>query len=215
MRAAPPRPARRERLLATVVNLVNLIRSSDEAAVEKAILQLSESRRWLAPLALIIGAFLLLFRGLKLLVTNWRLTLVQIVPAMWIWAALLDIKIHLLHGREFHVIRGPILIPCFIAITGITAASFYLNGVFAFAISDNDGATPDPPGLRQGERPSPDDPGLGRRHRAGPVLLDADLVALGPPVVRPVPGDRGRRHDDLLPGGAGPHGGRDQDQEPA
>ncbi len=136
--------APRQGLVATVVNLVNLIRSSDEAAVEKAILQLSESRRWLAPLALIIGAFLLLFRGLKLLVTNWRLTLVQIVPAMWIWAALLDIKIHLLHGKEFHQIRGPILIPLAIAITAITAASFYLNGVFAFAISDSDG----PPQIR-------------------------------------------------------------------
>jgi hypothetical protein len=136
--------ARPQGRLAAVVNLVNLIRSSDEAAVEKAILQLSESRRWLAPLALIIGAFLLLFRGLKLLVTNWRLTLVQIVPAMWIWAAMLDIKIHLLHGREFHVIRGPLLIPGFIAVTGITAASFYLNGVFAFAISENDG----PPKIR-------------------------------------------------------------------
>jgi hypothetical protein len=127
--------ARRQRLIATLVSLVNLIRSSDEEAVERGILALSESRRWLAPLALIIGAFLLLFRGLKLLVTNWRLTLVQIVPAMWIWAAMLDIKIHLLHGRQFHVVRGPLLIPLAIAITGITAASFYLNGVFAFAIS--------------------------------------------------------------------------------
>ncbi len=128
--------ARTQRLVATLVSLVNLIRSSDEEAVERGILALSESRRWLAPLALIIGAFLLLFRGLKLLVTNWRLTLVQIVPAMWIWAAMLDIKIHLLHGRQFHVVRGPILIPLAIAITGITAASFYLNGVFAFAISE-------------------------------------------------------------------------------
>jgi hypothetical protein len=132
--------ARPQRLVATVVNLVNLIRASDEAEVEKAIRDLSESRRWLAPLALIIGAFLLLFRGLKLLVTNWRLTLVQIVPAMWIWAALLDIKIHLLHGRQFHDIRGPVLIPLAIAITAITAASFYLNGVFAFAISDSPGS---------------------------------------------------------------------------
>jgi hypothetical protein len=126
-------------LVASIVNLVDLIRASDEAAVEKAIMQLSESRRWLAPLALIIGAFLLLFRGLKLLVTNWRLTLVQIVPAMWIWAALLDIKIHLLHGHQFHDIRGPVIIPLALAITGITAASFYLNGVFAFAISDSVG----------------------------------------------------------------------------
>ena len=131
--------ARTQRLVATLVGLVNLIRSSDEEAVERGIRALSESRRWLAPLALIIGAFLLLFRGLKLLVTNWRLTLVQIVPAMWIWAAMLDIKLHLLHGRQFHVVRGPILIPLFIAVTGITAASFYLNGVFAFAISETDG----------------------------------------------------------------------------
>ena len=141
---SPVAAARKQRLVATVVNLVNLIRASDEAEVEKAIRDLSESRRWLAPLALIIGAFLLLFRGLKLLVTNWRLTLVQIVPAMWIWAALLDIKIHLLHGKEFHEIRGPILIPLAIAITAITAASFYLNGVFAFAISDSKG----PPEIR-------------------------------------------------------------------
>jgi hypothetical protein len=77
----------------------------------------------------------MLFQGLKLLFTNWRLTLVQIVPAMWIWAAMLDIKVHLLHGKEFHVIRGPILILCVLAVTAITAASFYLNGVFAFAIS--------------------------------------------------------------------------------
>jgi hypothetical protein len=131
--------ARTERLVATLVSLVNLIRASDEEAVERGIMSLSESRRWLAPLALIIGAFILLFRGLKLLVTNWRLTLVQIIPAMWIWLAMLDIKIHLLHGRQFHFIKGPILIPLALAITALTAASFYLNGVFAFAISESDG----------------------------------------------------------------------------
>jgi hypothetical protein len=77
----------------------------------------------------------MLFQGVKLLFTNWRLTLVQIVPAMWIWVAMLDIKLHLLHDKQFHVLRGPILIPCVLAVTAITAASFYLNGVFAFAIS--------------------------------------------------------------------------------
>jgi hypothetical protein len=55
---------------------------------------------------------------------------------------MLDIKLHLLHGKEFHVVRGPLLIPLALVITGITAASFYLNGVFAFAISDTDGDTP-------------------------------------------------------------------------
>ncbi len=125
----------RERTTTTIVRLVNVIRGSDEQDVEEALLQLSQSRRWLAPLALIIGAFLMLFQGLKLLITNWRLTLVQIVPAMWIWIAMLDIKIHLMHGHQFNVLKGPILIPPILAVTLITAASFYLNGVFAFAIS--------------------------------------------------------------------------------
>jgi hypothetical protein len=119
----------------TVLRFAAIVLSSDEAEVERAVLALSRSRRWLAPLGLVVGAFIMLLQGLKLLVTNWRLTLVQIIPAMWIWAAMLDIKIHLLHGKEFHVLRGPILIPLAVAVTAVTAASFYLNGVFAFAIS--------------------------------------------------------------------------------
>jgi hypothetical protein len=134
---SPPSPpgTRRERTSALVRRLIEVIRADDDAAVEEAVLQLSRRHRWLAPLALIAGAVLMLFQGVKLLFTNWRLTLIQIIPAMWIWIALLDIKIHLLHGKQFHVLRGPILIPCVLAITALTAASFYLNAVFAFAIS--------------------------------------------------------------------------------
>ena len=82
-----------------IVRLIDAINRSDDAAVERAVLELSNRSRWLAPLGLIVGAFLMLFQGLKLLVTNWRLTLVQIVPAMWIWAAMLDLKVHMLHGK--------------------------------------------------------------------------------------------------------------------
>jgi hypothetical protein len=141
---AADRVARAGRIGVTIIGLVNLIRGSDEEEVEQAIRQLSASRRWLAPLAMIIGGFILLFRGVKLLATNWRLTLVQIIPAMWIWVAMLDIKLHVLHGRQFNVIRGPVLIPFALGITAVTAASFYLNGVFAFAIADTTG----PPVIR-------------------------------------------------------------------
>jgi hypothetical protein len=128
--------SKRLRIRAGVAGLVDAIRRSDDDAVERAVLQLSSTRRWLAPLALIVGAFLMLFQGLKLLVTNWRLTLVQIIPAMWIWVAMLDIKVHVLHTKGFHILRGPVLVPAIIGVTAITAASFYLNGVFAFAIAD-------------------------------------------------------------------------------
>ena len=58
------------------------------------------------------------------------------LPAMWIWLAMFDIKVHVLHGRSFNPLRGPILIPIILAIVGITVAGFFLNAVFAFAISD-------------------------------------------------------------------------------
>jgi hypothetical protein len=137
-RSAPapePVPTRRARVGALIGKLVDAIRRGDDKAVEQAVVQLSQRKRWLAPLALIVGAFIMLFQGVRLLYTNWRLAVLQIIPAMWIWLAMLDIKLHVLHGKQFHVIRGPLLIPCIIGVTALTAASFYLNGVFAFAIS--------------------------------------------------------------------------------
>ena len=99
------------------------------------VLGLSRYRSWLAPLAFVAGAFVMLFDGVKLLFTNWRLTLVQVLPAMWIWAAMYDLKGHWLHGKTFHVVTGPaVVIPVVLGIAAITAAGFYLNAVFAYAI---------------------------------------------------------------------------------
>jgi hypothetical protein len=128
----PPRPPRR---LDRVRGLVEAIRNGDDALVEHAVLELSRSRRYLAPLAFFIGAFAMLFTGLRLLFTNWRLMLIEILPAMWIWLAMIDLKAHLLHGRTLVVVRGPILIPLVLLVAAITTLSFFLNAVFAFAIA--------------------------------------------------------------------------------
>ncbi len=133
------RVTRREQL----GRLVRAVRDSDLAAVEEVVLRLSRSRRWLAPLALAVGAVVMLFEGVKLLFTNWRLTLIQVLPAMWIWAAMFDLKAHVLHGKSFHALTGPVVIPIVLAVAAITAASFFLNAVFAFAITQ-----PGPPLIR-------------------------------------------------------------------
>jgi hypothetical protein len=136
-----PRP--RRHLSARVRRFIQAVRDSDSAAVEEAVVRLSRSRRWLAPLALAVGAFALLFDGVKLLFTNWRLTLVQVLPAMWIWAAMFDLKAHVLRGTSFHVLTGPVVIPIVLAVAAVTAAGFFLNAVFAFAI-----ASEGPPAIR-------------------------------------------------------------------
>ena len=130
-----PRKQRRRIMRTDVGHLIQAVRSADEAAVDDAVLRLSRSRPWLAPLALAIGALAMLFDGVKLLFTNWRLTLVQVLPAMWIWAAMYDLKAKVLRGKEFIGLSGPALaIWLVVGITVITAACFYLNAVFAFAI---------------------------------------------------------------------------------
>jgi hypothetical protein len=126
--------SRRRALEANVLRLTRAIQEDDEAVVEQ-IVRLSRSRRLFAPLAFTVGAFAMLLEGLKLLVGNWRLTLVQVLPAMWIWLAMYDLKARVLHDKSFPELRGAVLIPLGLAIVGVTIGSFFLNAVFAFAIT--------------------------------------------------------------------------------
>jgi hypothetical protein len=142
---------RSRRLWTRIGSLVSAIQDNDDARIEEAILRLSRSRRVFAPLAFAIGAFALLFEGLRLLVSNWRLTLVQIPPAMWIWLAMLNLKLHVLRGKTLPVLRGPILVPIGLVIIAITVASFFLNAVFAFAIA-RQGAPEIRPAVAQARR---------------------------------------------------------------
>jgi hypothetical protein len=113
------------------------VRDGDEAKVAGAVEDLSRRHRLLAPLALAVGGVAMLFGGLRLLFSNWRLTVIQIPPAMWIWAAMYDLRGHLLHDHSRHAITGPIVIPIAAAVVAITIVCFYLNAVFGFAISQD------------------------------------------------------------------------------
>jgi hypothetical protein len=144
------------------MDVVRAIRDGDERHLEELI-KLSRRRRLFAPLAFAVGAVAMLFDGLRVLLSNWRLTLVQVLPAMWIWLAMYDLKAHVLHGKSVNVLRGPILIPICLAIVLITAGGFFLNAVFAFAI-----AGPRPPKVRIGFE--------GARSHLTPILISGSVV---------------------------------------
>src|SRR5262249_15180836 len=139
----PQPPSRLRSWVTEAARVTAIMRRADEATVEAAVVRLSRAHRILAPLALVVGAFVMLFDGLKLLISNWRLTIVQLLPAIWIWLAMTDLKAHALHGKSFTIITGPLLVGAMILITAMTAASFFLNAVFAFAITVP--GTPDTP----------------------------------------------------------------------
>jgi hypothetical protein len=133
---------------ARVRQLAQAIQDSDEAAVQAAVIRLSRSRRYLAPAALAVGAVVMLLEGVKLLFTNWRLTLIQLLPALWIWAAMFDLKVHVLYGRSYRMLSEPVAIPLMLAlvlvVAAVTAATFFLNAVFGFSIAGSG-----PPAIRQ------------------------------------------------------------------
>jgi hypothetical protein len=64
---------------------------------------------------------------------------------------MLDLKAHALHGRSFHIFRGPIVIPLVLLVAAITAACYFLNAVFAFSIA-NPGKPEIRPGLEEAKR---------------------------------------------------------------
>ncbi len=114
--------------------LTRALGEEDEAAVEAAVIGLSRSRRILAPLSLTVGAVIMLLQGLQLIVRNWRLFLLEVVPGMWTWAAMLDLKAHLFRGATFREWQGAPALAMMVGIVVVTVGSYYLNAVFAFAL---------------------------------------------------------------------------------
>jgi hypothetical protein len=114
--------------------VIRAIRDEDQQILD-AVVELSRRRRIFAPLALCVGALAMLVEGMRLLVFNWRLLLIQIVPAVWIWLAMLDLKVHVLKGQSFHSIKGPILGPISLLIIAITIVGVFFNAWFAYAIT--------------------------------------------------------------------------------
>ncbi|MGZ4710126.1 MAG: hypothetical protein ACXWBN_15430, partial [Acidimicrobiales bacterium] len=119
------------------------VRDADERQIEQAITALGQSRRIYAPLGYIAGGFGLLFDGVKLLFSNWRLTLIEILPAVWIWVTFWNLKSHYFKGRDFAYIHGWLALALAVVVVAITVGAYWCNAVFAFAV-----AGPKPPKIR-------------------------------------------------------------------
>jgi len=141
--APEPRATRRVRLWRALTLLIGAVRDADPSQVQAALEDLGSSRRLLAPLGYVAGGFALLFDGLKLLVLNWRLTLIEALPAVWIWLTLWDLKAHFVRGKEFYIVRGPMAFVVALVVVAVAVTSFACNAIFAFAV-----AGPQPPRIR-------------------------------------------------------------------
>ena len=166
MRHAPPGRYSTVRVLreadATVVRMLRAARAfadADPVEIESTARQLGESRSLLAPVAWAAGTVVLLLRGIRLLLLNWRLTLIELVPAAWVWLVMWNLKQHALRAAPFRefTVGGSILLA--VLTVAASTASFWCNTVFGFAI------VPDEPRIRPAIQQTR--PFLGRIARAG------------------------------------------------
>jgi hypothetical protein len=118
-----------------LVRAVEAVRSTDPAEVESALAQLSGKRRWLKPLAYAAGTVAIVFDGVVLLLRHWQLTLLQIVPACWIWVMTWNLKGHFLSNRHLPTNIGPV------AAIGVVLAAqlaYWCNATFAYTMLQGD-----------------------------------------------------------------------------
>src|SRR3954452_19804116 len=129
-----PRASGVRKSLHDLFQMAQRVADADAAKIELAARQFGESRRYLAPVAWAAGAIVLLVRGIKLLILNWRLSLIELVPAAWVWFVMWQLKQHALRGAAFRQITlgGEILAGILAVLITITA--LWCNTVFGYAI---------------------------------------------------------------------------------
>jgi hypothetical protein len=112
------------------------VRSTDSASVESALTDLG-TRRWLAPLAYAAGTVAVVFDGVLLLLRNWRLTLLQLFPAVWIWVMAWNMKSHLLSKPTFST---TVAIMAAVGVLLAAQVAYWGNATFAYTMAQS-GAT--------------------------------------------------------------------------
>ena len=133
--------------LQVILMFASTIRDADPAEIEAAATQLSQTHRWLAPLGYVAGTLALIIAGIKPLFKNWRLTLVELVPATWVWFSMWNLKAHVLDGRSVHHFHGWITVVGVLLMVAAATIAFYCNAIFAFSIGGKQ-----PPSIRSATR---------------------------------------------------------------
>ena len=116
------RVTRLRKFASRIGEFVDAIKEADETKIEAAVVRLSESHVLLRPLALAISAFVLLFDSLRLILGNWRLLLIQLLPAIWIWLAMGVLRAYVLYDQDLDEIYGLQIVPVFLIVIAITIA---------------------------------------------------------------------------------------------
>ena len=75
----------RQPLWHALAEVTAAVLSTDASRVQTVVAELGGTHRWLSLMAYAAGTVAIVLDGILLLLRNWRLTLLQLVPATWIY----------------------------------------------------------------------------------------------------------------------------------
>jgi hypothetical protein len=116
------------------VHAVQAVRSTDPSTVESALRDLGGRRRWLVPLVYAAGTVAVVFDGVLLLLRNWRLSLLQVTPAVWIWVMTWNLRHHFV---EKTTIPAGAAVAIAVAVLLAAQVAYWCNATFAFTIAQS------------------------------------------------------------------------------
>ena len=118
-----------------LIDAVTAVADADPEQIEATARRLGSSRRYLAPVAWVAGMLVLVVRGIRLLLTNWRLLALELVPATWVWLTLWDLRREGLRAPPLqNVTVGDVVLTVSVA-SVFSIAALWCNCVFGFAVS--------------------------------------------------------------------------------
>jgi hypothetical protein len=110
------------------------VRATDPARAQEIISELSGRSRWLTPLAYIAGTLAVVFDGIALLLKSWRLTLLQLVPAAWIYAMTWNIRSHLFAHRNPPTAHVVVIA---VGARVVAQVAYWCNATLAFTLTQD------------------------------------------------------------------------------
>jgi hypothetical protein len=121
---------------ASLVRAVQAARRLDSAAVQEELQRMGERRRWLAPLTYAAATIAFVFEGVLILLRNWRLLLLQLAPAAWIWVMTRELKAHVFAGHDLPTAYADLVAAGVLVVAQI---SYWCNATFAFTVVAEEG----------------------------------------------------------------------------
>lgn len=116
--------------------LVDRVRSLSEDDL-RAAFEARSTHAVFRALNLVTGTLLAMLQGALLLLANWRLILLELVPAVWLSVVLWDLRYHTVAGHSLVVPTGGLALVGCLVIFAATTTSYWCNVAFAFAAIDD------------------------------------------------------------------------------